>query len=119
VVSSLPIAYLNTQYDADLGIMSDTGTATTSGQLPPGLSVVLEHPPCAPTKPCSLGFYLGLMGEPTQTGIYIFNVTFSDKGVQTTQPYHIRVLEWGQVVVSGDNSSTNIVASSSAVAPSR
>ena len=93
--TSLPTAYINTDYDAPLGVRSDTETVTTSGQLPPGLTVRSFPPPC-PMNPLtnqmpSCGFTADLEGKPTQAGSYSFNVAFTATGQQNSRSFEIQV----------------------------
>ena len=94
----LSAASTGVHYDSSLQITNSTlpggqwEVASTSGQLPPGLSVVhLEHG-CVPTEPACPQNSFDLLGTPTQAGAYTFSVTFSIGGDLITQVYQVRVL---------------------------
>jgi hypothetical protein len=94
----LPAATPGVHYDSSLQIANATipkgqwQLVSTSGQLPPGLSVVhLEHG-CVPTEPACLQNNFDLSGTPAQAGTYTFSVTFSMGGDLITQAYQVRVL---------------------------
>jgi hypothetical protein len=93
----LPAASAGVHYDRSLQIANSTlpggqwEVASTSGQLPPGLSVVhLEHG-CVPTDPACPQNSFDLSGTPTRAGTYTFSVTFSIGGDLITQAYQVRV----------------------------
>jgi hypothetical protein len=94
----LPAASPGVHYDSSLQIANATipngqwQLVSTSGQLPPGLSVVhIEHG-CVPTEPACLQNNFDLSGTPTQAGTYTFSVTFSMGGDLITQAYQVRIL---------------------------
>jgi hypothetical protein len=94
----LPAASTGVHYDSSLQVANTTlpggqwEVVSTSGHLPPGLSMVhLEHG-CVPAEPACLQNNFDLTGTPTQAGTYPFRVTFSIAGDQITQAYQVRVL---------------------------
>ena len=93
----LPAASTGVHYDRSLQIANSTlpggqwEVASTSGQLPPGLSVEhLEHG-CVPTEPACPQNSFDLLGTPTRAGTYTFSVTFSIGGDLITQAYQVQV----------------------------
>jgi hypothetical protein len=103
---SLPTAFVNVHYDISLQIASHDVSkgqwemASTSGQLPPGLSVVhIEHG-CIPTQPQCPQNNFDLNGTATRTGTYTFSVAFSIGGDQITQSYQVQVLSQNQESVN-------------------
>ena len=108
---SLPLGYVNVQYYNELQVadpnisIGDGQLASTSGQLPPGLSVQTVYPPCPPPMPgtgsdgnCPNDFVIS--GTPTRTGAYTFSIIFSLAGSRITQPYQIKVLPQDQAPVT-------------------
>lgn len=91
---TLPTAYVGGAYSTNLGGATDTPeTVTTSGQLPPGLSIDPVPLPCpmTPTGTAACGGFK-LDGTPTKTGAYSFSVIFSTAGSQTTQAFDLMVM---------------------------
>ena len=93
----LPAASTGVHYDRSLQIANSTlpggqwEVASTSGQLPPGLSVEhLEHG-CVPTEPACPQNSFDLLGTPTRAGTYTFSVTFSIGGELITQAYQVQI----------------------------
>jgi hypothetical protein len=93
----LPAASLGVHYDRSLQIANSTlpvgqwEVASTSGQLPPGLSVEHFEHGCVPTEPACPQNSFDLLGTPTRAGTYTFSVTFSIGGDLITQAYQVRV----------------------------
>jgi hypothetical protein len=93
----LPAASAGVQYDHSLQIANSTlpggqwEVASTSGQLPPGLSVEHFEHGCVPTEPACPQNSFDLSGTPTRAGTYMFSVTFSIGGDLITQVYQVRV----------------------------
>lgn len=94
--TSLITAYIDTYYDTAL-LENSTGVETTSGQLPPGLSVVTF---CVPlidgNPPCPGNYAFDLQGKATQAGMYSFSVNFPVGENESTSFYHIEVLPQNQ-----------------------
>ena len=94
----LPAASNGVHYDKSLEIANATlpagqwEVASTSGQLPPGLSVGHFEHGCIPTEPACPQNSFDLLGTPTLAGTYMFSVTFSIGGELITQAYQVRVL---------------------------
>jgi hypothetical protein len=93
----LPAASTGVHYDRSLQIANSTlpggqwEVASTSGQLPPGLSVEHFEHGCVPTEPACPQNSFDLSGTPTRAGTYTFSVTFSIGGDLITQAYQVRV----------------------------
>ena len=93
----LPAASAGVHYDRSLQIANSTlpvgqwEVASTSGQLPPGLSVEHFEHGCVPTEPACPQNSFDLSGTPTRAGTYTFSVTFSIGGDLITQAYQVRV----------------------------
>jgi len=93
----LPAASAGVHYDRSLQIANSTlpvgqwEVASTSGQLPPGLSVEHFEHGCVPTEPACPQNSFDLSGTPTRAGTYMFSVTFSIGGDLITQVYQVRV----------------------------
>jgi hypothetical protein len=93
----LPAASAGVHYDRSLQIANSTlpvgqwEVASTSGQLPPGLSVEHFEHGCVPTEPACPQNSFDLLGTPTRAGTYMFSVTFSIGGDLITQAYQVRV----------------------------
>ena len=93
----LPAASAGVHYDRSLQIANSTlpggqwEVASTSGQLPPGLSVEHFEHGCVPTEPACPQNSFDLLGTPTRAGTYTFSVTFSIGGDLITQSYQVRV----------------------------
>jgi hypothetical protein len=94
----LPAASANVHYDRSLQVANATlpagpwEVASTSGQLPPGLSVEHMEHGCIPTEPACPQNSFDLLGTPPRAGTYTFSVTFSIGGELITQPYQVQVL---------------------------
>ena len=94
----LPAASTGIHYDRSLQIANSTlpdgqwEVASTSGQLPPGLSVEHFEHGCIPTEPACPQNSFDLLGTPTRAGTYTFSVTFSIAGNLTTRAYQVQVL---------------------------
>jgi hypothetical protein len=94
----LSSASMGIHYDRSLQIANATlpaGTwevASTSGELPPGLSVEHFEHGCLPTEPACPQNSFDLLGTPTRAGTYTFSVTFSIGGELITQAYQVQVL---------------------------
>jgi hypothetical protein len=86
-------------YDSSLTIANATlpggpwEVLSTTGQLPPGLSVMHMEHGCIPTEPACPQNSFDLLGTPTQAGTWSFSVLFSIGGEQVTQAYQVRVLQ--------------------------
>ena len=65
--------------------------ASTSGQMPPGLSVEHFEHGCIPTEPECPQNSFDLLGTPTRAGTYTFSVTFEIGGEPVAQAYQVRV----------------------------
>ena len=93
----LPAASTGVHYDRSLQIANSTlpggqwTVASTSGQLPPGLSVEHFEHGCVPTEPACPQNSFDLLGTPTRAGTYTFSVTFSIGGDLITQAYQVQV----------------------------
>jgi hypothetical protein len=93
----LPSASAGVHYDRSLQIANSTlpvgqwEVASTSGQLPPGLSVEHFEHGCVPTEPACPQNSFDLLGTPTRAGTYTFSVTFSIGGDLITQVYQVQV----------------------------
>jgi hypothetical protein len=94
----LPSASTGVHYAGALQVANATlpggkwDVASTSGQLPPGLSVEHFEHGCIPTEPACPQNSFDLLGTPTRAGTYSFSVTFSIGGELVTQAYQVRVL---------------------------
>ncbi len=94
----LPSASTGVYYNGALQLANTTlptgqwTVASTSGQLPPGLSVEHFEHGCIPTEPACPQNSFDLLGTPTRAGSYTFSVTFSIGGELVTQAYQVRVL---------------------------
>jgi hypothetical protein len=94
----LPTATTGVHYNGALQIANTTlpagqwTVASTSGQLPPGLTVEHFEHGCIPTEPQCPQNSFDLLGTPTRAGTYTFSVTFSIGGELVTQAYQVRVI---------------------------
>jgi hypothetical protein len=94
----LPSATTGVHYAGALQVANATlpaGTwevTSTSGQLPPGLTVEHFEHGCIPTEPACPQNSFDLLGTPTRAGTYTFSVTFSIGGNPVIQAYQVRVL---------------------------
>jgi hypothetical protein len=85
-------------YDRSLQIPNATIPAgqwnivSTSGELPPGLSVEHFEHGCLPTEPACPQNSFDLLGTPTRAGTWTFSVTFSIGGNLIAQDYQVQVL---------------------------
>ena len=94
----LPAASTGVHYDRSLQIANSTlpggqwEVASTSGQLPPGLSVEHFEHGCVPTEPACPQNSFDLLGTPARAGTWTFRVTFSIGGNLIAQDYRVQVL---------------------------
>jgi hypothetical protein len=110
---SLPIAYTNVQYDASLQIVNSNipngqwEVASTSGQLPPGLSIAHFEHGCAPRVTQCPQNNFDLDGKATQVGTYAFSIAFSIGEDQIIQHYQVQVLPQDQESNVNQGTSSN------------